>query len=125
MHARLTRVEVYGRQPELIRYYRDALGLPVRDTREDWGLMELGGDMGATLVPGQAGAPYAPASRPGSIALVFEVDEFDDAIAELRARGVPFTWQEEETGRRAAQTRGPDGLVHLLVEAEPHAAALG
>lgn len=118
MRARLTRVELYGRQPELLRYYRDALALPVRDARDDWGLMELGDSDGAALVPGQAGAPYAPDSRAGSVALVFEVDDFDDAIAELRARGVGFTCEtDDRTGRRTARMRAPDGLVHTLVEA--------
>jgi hypothetical protein len=85
--------------------------------------MELGAERGAGLVPGQAGAPYAPESKPGSVALVFEVDDFDDAIAELRARGVPFTCEvDERTGLRTAQMRAPDGLTHTLVE-PAHASA--
>jgi catechol 2,3-dioxygenase-like lactoylglutathione lyase family enzyme len=116
-------VELYGRQPELLRYYRDALGLPIRDARDDWGLMELGGANGAGLVPGQAGAPYAPNTKPGSVALVFEVDDFDDAIAELRARGVSFSCESDErTGLRTARMRAPDGLMHTLVEPAPAAA---
>lgn len=120
MRAKLSRVEIYGRQPELLRYYRDALGLPIRDARDDWGLMELGGDDGAALVPGQAGAPYAPHSRPGTFALVFEVEDFDDTIAELRARGVAFTCNTDDTtGLRELRMRAPDGMIHTLIEKEP------
>jgi len=117
-------VEVFGRQPELLRYYRDALGLPVRDARDDWGTVELGGQEGAALVPGQNSTAYSGASRPGSVALVFEVDDFDDAIAELRARGVAFSWHDDDSGRRAAHMRGPDGLMHVLVESIPVSSAL-
>lgn len=117
MRAKLSRVEIYGRQPELLRYYRDALGLPIRDARDDWGLVELGGDDGAALVPGQAGAPYAPHSRPGTLALVFEVEDFEETVAELRARGVSFQCDvDESTGNREIRMRAPDGMIHRLLE---------
>lgn len=120
MRAKLSRVEIYGRQPELLRYYRDALGLPIRDARDDWGLMELGGDDGAALVPAQAGAPYAPHSRPGTLALVFEVEDFDDTVAELRARAVSFTCDTDtDSGMREIRMRAPDGMIHRLIEKVP------
>lgn len=119
MRAKLSRVEVFGRQPELLRYYRDALGLPIRDARDDWGLVELGGDDGAALVPGQAGAPYAPHSRPGTLALVFEIEDFDDTVVELRSRGVSFQCDvDDSSGHREIRMRAPDGMIHRLIEKE-------
>lgn len=89
------------------RFYEEVLGL--RQSRcfgtEDRGFVEY--DIGSsTLAIGNSAPDWKPSSGGGSVGL--EVEDFDGAIAELRAKGYAFRLEPLETP-----------VCHMAVVADP------
>lgn len=93
---------------EALGFYRDVLGLRLRRCfGEDWAEFNVGGTMVA--LHGSRGAPLPHAGA----TVVFEVDDLDEAMRVLSARGVTFDGEitaVPETGRFAS-FRDPSGNV--------------
>lgn len=97
---------------ELVRFYRDRLGIPLVEERHGsdphWACFLEGVHFAIHAKAGLAGAPRA-------VQISFEVEDVDAAVAELRAAGV--TIEQEPVTRpygRLAAVRDPDGnLVYL------------
>jgi lactoylglutathione lyase len=92
-----------------LRFYRDALGLSVQFTVEEFAFLDGGG---VTIV--LRGTPNL--GEPGDAMrteVVFAVDDIDAAYRSLQARGVSFRVEPRMvTGDRyAADFRDPDGHV--------------
>jgi catechol 2,3-dioxygenase-like lactoylglutathione lyase family enzyme len=102
------------------RFYRDVLGFEIAAERV--GELVLAHD-GALLQVFACDAP-APAQVHGSNAaqvLVFEVEDLEAAMADLKAKGVDFI--HAEPGRnvygRYAAFKAPGGLVHEIFQRFP------
>jgi catechol 2,3-dioxygenase-like lactoylglutathione lyase family enzyme len=70
----------------------------------------------APQVPG--GDRHAPANTPGIRHLTFEVDDLDDVVARVRARGAELVGEVERYGDiyRLCYVRGPEGIIVELAE---------
>jgi catechol 2,3-dioxygenase-like lactoylglutathione lyase family enzyme len=68
--------------------------------------------------PGPSGDAHAPANAPGIRHLTFAVDDIDDVVARLRARGAELVGQVEryEDIYRLCYVRGPEGIIVELAE---------
>jgi catechol 2,3-dioxygenase-like lactoylglutathione lyase family enzyme len=73
-----------------IAFYRDVLSLPLLDRGDDWAHFDPGAGTLLELFAGgrQSPGPKTPAQQ--SIVLGLRVDDLDQAVAELRQRGVVF-----------------------------------
>ena len=68
--------------------------------------------------PSPSSDPQAPANTPGIRHLAFVVDDIDDVIAGLRARGTELIGElvRYEDSYRLCYVRGPDGIIVELAE---------
>jgi len=68
--------------------------------------------------PGPGGERHAPANTPGIRHLAFAVDDIDDAVARLQARGAELVGEVEryEDIYRLCYVRGPEGIIVELAE---------
>jgi catechol 2,3-dioxygenase-like lactoylglutathione lyase family enzyme len=68
--------------------------------------------------PGRDGDRHAPANTPGIRHLAFAVDNIDDAVARLQARGAELVGEVEryEDIYRLCYVRGPEGIIVELAE---------
>jgi catechol 2,3-dioxygenase-like lactoylglutathione lyase family enzyme len=68
--------------------------------------------------PTQGGDPSAPANTPGLRHLAFVVEDIDDIIARLQARGAELVGEVErfEDMFRLCYIRGPEGIIVELAE---------
>lgn len=68
--------------------------------------------------PGPGGDRHAPANTPGIRHLTFAVDDLDDVLARLRARGAELVGEVERYGDtyRLCYVRGPEGIIVELAE---------
>jgi catechol 2,3-dioxygenase-like lactoylglutathione lyase family enzyme len=68
--------------------------------------------------PGPAGDRHAPANAPGIRHLTFAVDDIDDVVARLQARGAELVGELEryEDVYRLCYVRGPEGIIVELAE---------
>jgi catechol 2,3-dioxygenase-like lactoylglutathione lyase family enzyme len=68
--------------------------------------------------PGRGGDRHAPANAPGIRHLAFAVDDIDDAVARLQARGAELVGEVERYGDsyRLCYLRGPAGIIVELAE---------
>jgi catechol 2,3-dioxygenase-like lactoylglutathione lyase family enzyme len=68
--------------------------------------------------PGPGGDRHAPANTPGIRHLTFEVDDLDDVVARVRARGAELVGELERYGDiyRLCYVRGPEGIIVELAE---------
>src|SRR5579871_3533282 len=94
-------------------FYEGVLGLRV--TQEPgpvpWMEFDLGNN--GTLGLGNYGENWKP-SRDGAL-LALEVEDFDAAVAELKARGVPISFEPMETPVcHFAMVRDPDGNAVMI-----------
>lgn len=98
-----------SRAEDLVRFYRDRLGIPLEEERHGgephWGCMLAGVHFAIHPKDGLAGAPR-------NAALSFEVDDVDAAIEQFRKAGVTIDLEPHDRpyGRLAA-VRDPDGNV--------------
>lgn len=109
------------------RFYGDVLGLPLRlpyEPGQGW-VGFLAGDVVIYVIEEDAGAlpPHPPPrftgarNPPGFDSFAFEVDDLDDAIAQLDARGVP--WAGDIVTSEWYRYRGlhdPEGNLVYLTE---------
>jgi catechol 2,3-dioxygenase-like lactoylglutathione lyase family enzyme len=67
---------------------------------------------------GPDGDRHAPANTPGLRHLAFSVDDLDDVLARLRARGAELVGEVEryEDRYRLCYVRGPEGIIVELAE---------
>ena len=68
--------------------------------------------------PGPGGDRHAPANTPGIRHITFAVDDIDDVVARLRARGAELVGEVEryEDIYRLCYIRGPEGIIVELAE---------
>ena len=68
--------------------------------------------------PGPSGDAHAPANAPGIRHLTFLVDDVDDVVARVQARGAELVGQVEryEDSYRLCYIRGPEGIIVELAE---------
>jgi catechol 2,3-dioxygenase-like lactoylglutathione lyase family enzyme len=67
---------------------------------------------------GRAGEWHAPANTPGIRHITFAVDDIDDVVARLQARGAELVGEVEryENIYRLCYIRGPEGIIVELAE---------
>jgi catechol 2,3-dioxygenase-like lactoylglutathione lyase family enzyme len=65
-----------------------------------------------------ASTPHAPANTPGIRHITFAVDDLDDVLARLQARGAELVGEVEryENIYRLCYIRGPEGIIIELAE---------
>lgn len=100
-------------------FYRDVLGLSLRERFETQLAFDLGGGSLHVFACARA-APAAEHGADGASVISFEVEDIDAAMASLAARGVEFlharpAWNAD-AGLAYAAFRAPGGIVHELVE---------
>lgn len=68
--------------------------------------------------PSPAGDRHAPANVPGIRHIAFSVDDIDDAVARLQARGAALVGQVEryQDIYRLCYIRGPEGIIVELAQ---------
>ena len=68
--------------------------------------------------PTQGGEPQAPANTPGIRHLAFLVEDIDEVVAGLRARGTELVGElvRYEDSYRLCYVRGPEGIIIELAE---------
>jgi catechol 2,3-dioxygenase-like lactoylglutathione lyase family enzyme len=68
--------------------------------------------------PGRGGERHAPANTPGIRHITFAVDDIDDVLARLQARGAELVGEVEryENIYRLCYIRGPEGIIVELAE---------
>lgn len=104
---------------EALSFYRDTLGLKLKDQFDSQLVFELGA---GRLHVFRCEAP-APPTRHGvnaSSVICFEVQDLPDKIGELRAKGVTFIHdppaRNEDARLSYAAFKAPGGNVHELVQ---------
>ena len=67
---------------------------------------------------GRGGEEHAPANTPGIRHITFAVDDIDDVVARLQARGAELVGEVEryENSYRLCYVRGPEGIIVELAE---------
>jgi catechol 2,3-dioxygenase-like lactoylglutathione lyase family enzyme len=67
---------------------------------------------------GRGGEEHAPANTPGIRHVAFAVDDIDDVVARLQARGAELVGEVEryENIYRLCYIRGPEGIIVELAE---------
>lgn len=113
--------------PACFRFYRDVMGLPVSSGSEDdvYAGFDLTAEQSLGLFSRAAmaeavGTQSKPvqADAQDAVMLVFQVDNLDEAVMELREKGVFFVaapTDRPEWGMRTAHLRDPDGnLVEIF-----------
>lgn len=101
-------------QATSIRWYREVLGLERRH-EEVWGgvpAIMAAGTTSLALFPRRTDGETAlpPGEKPGMLHIAFRVDRtgFEQAQAELRQRGIDFTFEDHDIAR-SIYFRDPDG----------------
>ena len=67
---------------------------------------------------GRGGEEHAPANTPGIRHITFAVDDIDDVVARLQARGAELVGEVEryENSYRLCYVRGPEGIIIELAQ---------
>ncbi len=73
-----------------ITFYRDVLGLPLLDREERCALFDAGNDALFELWPTGIASSSPKGAGCQSLRVAFRVENLDEAISELRGRGVEF-----------------------------------
>jgi lactoylglutathione lyase len=113
------------------RFYRDVMGFPVTfgDEESGYAAFDAGADVSLALFVRQYQTDHvgAPAAASGDkVAIIFEVDDVDAAIEELRGRGAPVSAEPADRtdwGIRVGYIRDPDGNLLELNQPLPMEAA--
>jgi predicted enzyme related to lactoylglutathione lyase len=103
--------------PRARKFYEGILGLtPTSEpTTVPWIEYELGN---ATLGLGAYGSGWKP--TPDGAMIAFEVENFDEAVADLKKLGVPVTFDSMETPVcHFAIVRDPDGNAVMIHQRKP------
>lgn len=101
-----------------LAFYRDLVGLPLRDETRTSAEFDVGGATFAIhLAHVDAPAPHHPPMLAGTCRLGFELDRLDSVHARLLAAGVPcLTPPEAEYDLRVGLYEDPDGVNFTLAE---------
>jgi len=99
-----------------VEFYRDKLGIPLKFQSPEWTEFDTGATIlalhgGGVVPPQQAGASESKFA--GTCSIGFNVEDLDQAFAELTARGITFVMpptQRDNEGIRLAVCVDPDGL---------------
>jgi lactoylglutathione lyase len=102
--------------PACFRFYRDVMGFKVTfgDEKGGYADFDAGSDVSLALFVRQYQTDHvgAPAEASGDkVAVVFQVDDVDAAIEELRGRGAPVSSEpadRSDWGIRVGYVRDPD-----------------
>jgi glyoxylase I family protein len=130
MLKRLDNIDVYcARLEPMVDFYRDTLRLPFvlpYQPQERWAGFAAG-DVTIYLIEtseGTPGAPRVPGGSPGLDSFAFEVDDLNEAIAELDRRGVSWAGDiVESPWYRYRGFHDPEG--NLIYITRPDDRALG
>ena len=97
------------------RFYGDLLGLPIL-RQEEWGDVVQAGELQLFLHPRDD--VDQPSQR---LEMTFDVDDADDAIADLRAHGTPVLEEatDRDWGDRDGAVEDPDGNIIYLRSSPP------
>jgi predicted enzyme related to lactoylglutathione lyase len=99
--------------PRAIAFYRDVLGLePVRTYPENRGAeydLPDGSTFGLWGGGGKSPIPFQPSNG-----ILFAVDDFDAAVSDLKARGVPLAMELDFPNCRMAMLSDPEGNTVTL-----------
>jgi len=110
------------------KFYRDALGLPLRFESPDWAEFATGSCNLALRKGADGAAPPAQADLipPGHCQVGFTVDDLDGFHARLLALGIRCLQEPKavELGERTAVYADPDGLPISVVESVAFAASV-
>lgn len=116
---RLAYLSIYvSNADESLRFYGDLLGLPIL-RQEQWGTVVQAGELQLFL------HPKADIDQPAQrLEMTFDVDNADDAIADLRAHGVRVLEEatDRDWGERDGSVEDPDGNIVYLRSAPPQRA---
>ncbi|MDJ0787757.1 MAG: VOC family protein [Myxococcota bacterium] len=107
-----------------VAFYRDTLGLPVKEQGPGYAVVEAPGILhfGIWSRETAAESTFGDRSRAGEIALGFtlgiEVDRVDDAVGSLSASGRQLLQaaKDEPWGQRTARFAGPSGALFEFSE---------
>ena len=103
-----------------IRFYRDAVGLPVLSEARDQVEFDAGGVRFTVHQAHTDAPPHQPPTRAGSVRLGFHVDDLDATHERLLAAGVRVTQPPEERfGIRMGLYEDPDGYHFTLAADVP------
>jgi lactoylglutathione lyase len=113
------------------RFYRDVMGFPVTfgDEEGAYADFDAGADLSLALFVRQYQTDHvgAPAAASGDkVAIIFEVEDVDAAIEELRGRGAPVSAEPADRadwGSRVGYVRDPDGTLIELNQPLPQETA--
>lgn len=97
-----------------LSFYRDALGLTVREEGKWRSILAAGASCLALHWTGSA----AHKPRVGDIRLEFRTDDLDRSVAALRQQFVPVDVRADRFRGRYAELRDPDGHVVVLLGCE-------
>ena len=105
---------------EARRFYETVLGFRVVSESADGLVLDHDG-AAFHVFRCENAAPVTRHGRDAASVLVFAVASIDDAMADLRARGVEFLHQTPATNRfgRYAAFMAPGGNVHEIFQSEP------
>jgi len=97
---------------DLVRFYRDGLGLGDPDHLQGEELFQIG-DLHVAVNSGD-GRLRGPVPR---ISITFVVDDLDEQVSHLKSLGIPFEVEpiQDSTGARRAVCRDPDGNFVILL----------
>ena len=118
MFKRIDHIEIVTAEPErAVRFYTEVLGFKVRSRVAVPGggpqlvYLDLGGTMVELITYAQTPPPAAAAGlRLGYSMMALEVEDMDQALAQLKAQGVEPSWGPVKRPSYArAEIRDPDG----------------
>jgi glyoxylase I family protein len=102
---------------EARRFYEGVLGFAVASESRDLLVLDHAG-VAFHVFRCEAPAPQARHGRDAATVAVFEVASIDDAMSDLRSKGVEFLHQSPAANRfgRYAAFKAPGGNVHEIME---------
>ncbi len=104
--------------PRLARFYRDVIGVPLRDEKHGDSLPHYGcelGDLHFAIHPAENFRLKNP--RPGSVRVAFEVFDMKAFVRRLRARGAKPLYEPVDAGfGLLTAVRDPDGNVMEITQ---------
>ncbi len=113
-------IVVSNQAPVVAAFYRDALGIPLRDERHEGGgeALHYGCNLAGLhfAVHPVENWPYAKEVGPGVFRVALRVDDADASAAELSRRGQSFTGPIDEGWAKMIQMKDPDGNYVELVQ---------
>lgn len=113
-------IVVSNQAPKIAAFYRDTLGIPLKDEQHEGGgeALHYGCDLAGLhfAVHPVGNWPYAKEVGPGGFRVALRVDDADASAAELSRRGQSFVGPIDEGWAKMIQMRDPDGNYVELVQ---------